>query len=69
MANQSIEECGFASLELADTGDVEASFGNARGEFARLLGDRLGPKLLSEVGEPHQPGRPVEGHVIVVLHS
>ena len=74
VADQSVEQGGFASLELADTGYIETSFGNPRCEVTRFFGDRLSPKFLSQVGKPQQTGGAVQRHgclsrrAVIILH-
>ena len=49
LANQSVEQGGFAALKLADTSYIEAAFGDPRSELPCFLGDRLGPKFLCQI--------------------
>jgi hypothetical protein len=46
VADQSVEQGGFASLELADASYIETSFGNPCRELACFLGYRLSSKFL-----------------------
>ena len=56
VADQSVEQGGFASLELTDTRYIEPSFGNSRCELARFVGNRLSSKLLRQIGKTQQTG-------------
>ena len=74
MADESVEQGGFASLELPDTSYIETPFGNPRCELARLLGDRLSPKFLRQTGKSQQTGgtvhryRCLSRNAAVILH-
>jgi hypothetical protein len=74
VADQSVEQGGFASLKLADTSYIETSFGNPRCELTCFLGDRLSPKFLSQSAESQQAGGAVHGYgclsrkAAVILH-
>jgi hypothetical protein len=54
VANQSVEQSRFASLELTDTNYIETPFGNSRRELACFLDYRLGHKFKSQFGQLQQ---------------
>jgi hypothetical protein len=51
VAEESVEQGGFATLELANTSYIETSFGNPRCELTCFLGQRFSPKFLSQIGK------------------
>jgi hypothetical protein len=54
MADQGVEQGGFASLELTDTSHIKSSFRNSRCELACFVGNRLCSKLLSQIRKTQQ---------------
>ena len=62
LANQGVKQGGFAALKLADTGYIEAAFGDPRSELPCFLGDRLGPKFPCQTAEPQQTRGAVDRH-------
>ena len=58
MADQSIEQSGFASLKLTDASDIETAFGNPRFQLTCFLGDRFGTKFLSQLPSPNRREAP-----------
>ena len=61
-ANERIQQGRFAALELTDTCDIEAPFGNPGCEFAGFLGDRLSSEFLCQIRKPQQSGSAIRGH-------
>jgi hypothetical protein len=56
VANQSVEQGRFSTLELADTSYIETSFGDPLSKLTRFLGERFSRKFLGEPAESQQAG-------------